>query len=223
MAMSEKSVKCAFRALLSHVVIYILCRMNGDFRPRKRSRTPRDRKSAEPEELWWEAALSQDLMANGLPTFKHSSSFSLEDDMRIPALPGPITSKNVKRKKRKRPPENSTPRSLLGYINNNIRTLKRVRRTHDKFLALNLGSEEGGTGPNGQPLIEPPEAPPLGAEDEVDVQVDDRPWRTRGTGVVVEAEEADECMHWIGTKILEHSGFQSACSWIVFVNRSGLP
>ncbi|KLO15147.1 hypothetical protein SCHPADRAFT_939009 [Schizopora paradoxa] len=184
--------------------------MNGDFRPRKRSRTPRDIRSAEPEDLWWEATMSQDLLANGLPTFTHPSSFSLEGDMRIPAPPEPISSKNVKRRKRKRPPEeNSTPRSLLGYINNNIRTLKRVRRTHDKFLALNLASEDGATGPNGQPLMEPPEAPPLGVEDEVDVQVDDRPWRSRGTDVVVEGEEADECMHWIGTKILEHSGFQS--------------
>ena len=154
--------------------------------------------------------MSQDLMANGLPTFKHPSSFSLEDDIRIPALPGPITSKDVKRKKRKRPPENSTPRSLLGYLNNNISTLKRIRRTHDKFLALNLGSEEGTAGPNTQPLIEPLDAPPLDAEDHIDALVDDRPWRTRGTGVVVDAEEGDQCMHWIGMKILEHSGFQSA-------------
>jgi transcriptional activator SPT7 len=95
-------------------------------------------------------------------------------------------------------------------MNSNIKTLKRVRRTHAKFAALNLNTEEGGMGD------EPPEVGEDGVIDEV---IDERPWRARYTGlrqvegrVEVEACEknADECLKWMNRKVLEHVGFQGA-------------
>ena len=104
------------------------------------------------------------------------------------------------------------------HINNNIRTLKRVRRTHDKFLALNLNSEDG-SGPN-----LPPELPePVDADDDIDVQVDERPWRTRGTGLEVGEQDANDCLHWMGSKVLEHVGFQGSFTTLLSgVTRTGL-
>ena len=48
-------------------------------------------------------------------------------------------------------------------------------------------------------------------EDEAttDVQVDERPWRTRGTGLEIGQEDASACLNWAGHKIIEHAGFQS--------------
>ncbi|KAG1844929.1 hypothetical protein DFJ58DRAFT_907203 [Suillus subalutaceus] len=91
------------------------------------------------------------------------------------------------------------PNTLLSLMNTNIKTLKRVRRTHAKFAALNLNTEEG----------------------MVDEVIDERPWRARYAGLrqvkgPVELEvgekNADECLKWMNRKVLEHEGFQGASS-----------
>lgn len=120
-------------------------------------------------------------------------------------LPPPVSKKESKKRKRTEP--DGTPHSLLDHINNNVRTIKRVRKTHDKFLSLNLGAEEGGSAGNTAGFAEPPV--PTATDDSADVKIDERPWRSRGTGLEVGREDSDECLHWMGGKILEHAGFQS--------------
>ncbi|KAI5116535.1 hypothetical protein M0805_009046 [Coniferiporia weirii] len=172
---------------------------NGDARPRKKART-RLRTDVDPVELWWEATTSTTLMANGLPTLAYTSSSACEAPQHVvPPVP-----KSIRRKKKKRPPEQQQ-KSLLGIINNNINALRRVRRTHAKFAALNTSSDEG----PGSGTVELPEPIADEADADVEVTVDDRLWRSRGTGLEVGERDADECLHWMGTKVLEHSGFQS--------------
>lgn len=176
--------------------------VNGDSRPWKRQRV-RSRSDAEPVELWWEAATTSSLMANGLPELKYRS-FAAAEGIES-SIPPPTHIEPMRKRKRKRPPEKQVPRSLLSLINNNIRTIRRVRRTHDKFLALNLSADDG----TGQAMLEPPE-PVMDERDiDVDVVLDERPWRSRGTGVEIGERDADDCLHWMGTKVLEHAGFQS--------------
>jgi len=86
-------------------------------------------------------------------------------------------------------------------MNNNLRTMRRVRRTHAKFAALNVNAnnEEGDWSST---------APATLGEEEVDDVVDDRPWRARTAGIEVGEETAADCIHWMGEKVLEHAGFQ---------------
>lgn len=98
-------------------------------------------------------------------------------------------------------------------MNSNIKTLKRVRRTHAKFAALNLNAEDGG----GVDLDEPPET---AEDDPVDEFVDERPWKTLvglkcgdiESGVELGGERAVHCLRWMNGKVLEHAGFQGECS-----------
>lgn len=57
--------------------------------------------------------------------------------------------------------------------------------------------------------MEPPDLKPDMEEPEGEVEVDDLPWRSRGTGLDVGEQDADECLRWMGSKVLEHAGFQS--------------
>jgi len=94
-------------------------------------------------------------------------------------------------------------------MNSNIKTLKRVRRTHAKFAALNLNAEDGG----GADLDEPPET---AEDDPVDEFVDERPWKVvvglnggdTEDGVELGKEPAVHCLRWMNGKVLEHAGFQ---------------
>ncbi|OCB85846.1 hypothetical protein A7U60_g7200 [Sanghuangporus baumii] len=192
--------------------------VNGDVRPRKKARTRLRSLDAvvDPVDLWWEVSTSSTLMTNALPTLTYPSSATIES---LPPSP-PLPPKPTRKKKKKRPPERQQhepskfqPKSLLGLINNNIRSLRRVRQIHDKFLILNLNSEDsssnnGAAGPSG--TVEPPDPGLLTVDDpEKDIQVDDRPWRSRETGLDVGERDANDCLRWMGTKVLEHSGFQS--------------
>jgi transcriptional activator SPT7 len=95
-------------------------------------------------------------------------------------------------------------------MNTNIKTLKRVRRMHAKFTALNLNVEEGGMGD---------ELPDIGEEGRVDEVIDERPWRARyadlgqvkgSVELEVSEKNADECLKWMNRKVIEHKGFQGA-------------
>ncbi|KAH8110536.1 hypothetical protein DFH11DRAFT_1514277 [Phellopilus nigrolimitatus] len=182
--------------------------VNGDGRPRKRARTRLRAAEADPVDFWWEASTSSSLMANGLPTLTYTSSIACEQaHLPSPPQPAPAPAR-IRRRKKKRPPakqQQQQGKSLLDLISNNIRTLKRVRGVNDKFLALNLNSEDG-PGPG---TIEPLEPEAAEVLTEVDALVDDRPWRSRGTDLEIGVEDANDCLSWMSTKILEHSGFQS--------------
>jgi transcriptional activator SPT7 len=97
-------------------------------------------------------------------------------------------------------------------MSSNVKTLKRVRRTHVKFAALNLNAEDGG----GMGMDEPPET---AEEDPVDEFVDERPWKVRvglrdgdvESGIELGGERAADCLRWTNGKVLEHAGFQGEC------------
>lgn len=96
------------------------------------------------------------------------------------------------------------PDTLLFHMNNNIRTLRRIRTTHAKYSALSQSNEDG-TGGGGVPTPQPAE---IAVDEEVEEEIDERPWRPRGSGLDIGEEHADDCLHWMGTKVLEHVGFQ---------------
>ncbi|KAI0351962.1 hypothetical protein OH77DRAFT_1428987 [Trametes cingulata] len=173
-------------------------KLNGfsEDRPRKRARTqsPVDRDVVE---LWWDAMRSDEMIGNGLPTLVHASS-----EIPSPASPTTITDpprSSVRRKKKKK--QAGSPNTLLFHMNNNIRTLRRVRTTHAKYSSLIQSAEDnGGFAP-----------PPVSViAEELDDVVDERPWKPPAAGLDLGAENADDCLHWMGSKVLEHAGFQGS-------------
>lgn len=160
----------------------------------------------EPEdlmELWWETMELDALVANSCPQIGPSVS---EPPRMLSPVPSSelFAKKSDKPKTRKKAPPEQMNKSLFYLIRNNIRTMKRVRRTHDKFLAFNLASEEGSD------KAIPPEVPKPMAEEEgrVTMMATVRPWRPKVVGVEANSHEAEDCLHWLGPKILEHAGFQ---------------
>ncbi|KAF7308393.1 SAGA complex protein [Mycena chlorophos] len=205
-------------------------------RPRKRSR-----QEADPND-WWTAVGSDVLLANGLPHIPHSS-------YRPPPQPSLLASSKTRSKKGKG--KAAEEKTMLGRMNNNIRTMRRLRDTHARFAALGLGNTGGPAGPEdeqqqpqqAQPgIMPPPPLPPAPPPPIIPVEVplprnevDDRPWGTevglgltpkqwrkrrrkeKARGVAVEewdeeievgSENAEQCMQWMGSKLLEHAGFQ---------------
>ncbi|KAJ6579927.1 hypothetical protein DFH09DRAFT_979251 [Mycena vulgaris] len=169
-------------------------RWNGlDDRPRKRPR-----QDADPH-LWWAAVTSDALLANGLPTLPHAAS--------APAAPPPPPTRRRKRKKATTAvgADGNTgkgkekEKTLLGLMNGNIRTMRRLRHTHARFAALGLGAAAPADEfPEGAGAGMPAQLPPLppldgllaldedGAEDAVvgENEVDERAWGAQlGIGI----------------------------------------
>ena len=88
-------------------------------------------------------------------------------------------------------------------MNNNITTLRKVRNTHARLTALKESSEDNAGGGVPQQL-----GMQLAGPDEPESLMDDRPWRTEGSGIELGEQNADDCIHWMGNKVLEHVGFQ---------------
>ncbi|OBZ69870.1 hypothetical protein A0H81_10152, partial [Grifola frondosa] len=172
-------------------------KLNGsiDDRPRKRVRM---QPPAEKDvvDLWWDAMRSDELLGNGLPTLIHSSSEEMSSAAPLTAINDRPREAPRRRKKKKK--SVASPKTLLLHMNNNIRMLRRVRTTHAKFAALNQSLEESGGS------IQPQDLP----ADEVEDVLDERPWKPVGSGIEMGAENADGCLHWMGSKVLEHAGFQ---------------
>ncbi|KAI0800213.1 hypothetical protein C8Q74DRAFT_1363991 [Fomes fomentarius] len=170
-------------------------KLNGflEDRPRKRARM---QGSADKDvvELWWDAMRSDELVVNGVPSLVHTSS-----DVSAPSPPKPITDPPRQSNRRRKKKQVSSPNTLLYHMNNNIRTLRRVRTTHAKFSALNQSMEENGG------MAQPPV--PDAAEDLDDV-LDEQLWKPVGSGIEMGQENANECLRWMGGKVLEHAGFQ---------------
>lgn len=167
-------------------------------------------------ELWWDAVHSEDLIANGLPGIGRVSSLDIDSspnkkskNPRTPKiLKSAPKSKSPSKPKRRKKPSSAPVKSLLGLMNSNIRTMKRVRSTHAKFAALNQNqnNEDGGESP--EPIAA--ETIPEERED-ADLGVDERPWNPVGSGIEIGQVGADDCLGWMSGKVLEHAGFQGPC------------
>ncbi|KAJ7623356.1 hypothetical protein FB45DRAFT_797436 [Roridomyces roridus] len=211
-------------------------------RPRKRVRHDSD------PNLWWAAVHSDALLANGLPHIPYASSDPSPALHSSSTTPHPTSSR--KRRRINHPKDKDNPakdKTLLDRMNNNLRTMRRLRHTHGRFAALGIGVGMGGVQEDADlppvqamdtgvmsGLLAMPEDAMIG-EDEVGAavgtdEVDGRPWsdylatrrrRKRGKRRPVEAEvaeepeqveltaaSADDCMQWMGSKVLEHAGFQ---------------
>ncbi|KAG5735985.1 Programmed cell death protein 6 [Termitomyces sp. T112] len=212
-------------------------KLNGfaDHRPRKRTRfnsqyaVPLVFDKDDVSELWWSAVQSDTLLANGLPQlpFSSSTSSSAAVASTVPSSSSTsslATPRKIKAKRRKKQPaDNAPPKSLLTMMNNNIKTMKRLRHTHAKFAALNANNTSNGEDPEGGDSASfgasGPMAPLVVSGDDdrieaVDHKVDERPWRAtiKGKrnlrGIEIGEEAATDCMKWMGRKVLEHAGFQ---------------
>ncbi|KAK0447963.1 hypothetical protein EV421DRAFT_1900630 [Armillaria borealis] len=170
-------------------------KLNGQItRPRKRARVapqypiPLPSESDDITQMWWTAAQSDLLLPNGLP-----------------GVPQPRPPKSPRKKRRKQPePPRPNPKSLLTLMNNNIRTMRRVRHTHAKFSALGGTGTEDSDSSLGEPMIVPDEEAAV-------VDVDTRPWSLGKTGMRIEdigEKNSTDCLQWMSKKVLEHSGFQ---------------
>ncbi|KAJ7346467.1 hypothetical protein DFH08DRAFT_700766 [Mycena albidolilacea] len=195
---------------------------NGlDDRPRKRQRQD----NSDPH-LWWAAVHSDALLPNGLPAIAHRSSRPLPSSQSPAAAP-------LKRRRKRKKDKEAKEKTLLALMNNNIRTMRRLRHTHARFAALGLSAGAPATDEFDQGGMPPPPLPPLGLppaplqagllsmpelpereEDAVvgENEVDDRPWGIElddePPDIEVGAANADQCMRWMGSKVLEHAGFQ---------------
>ncbi|KAF5322499.1 hypothetical protein D9619_002195 [Psilocybe cf. subviscida] len=168
--------------------------LNGAERPRKRARfvsqvpTPLRDETDDLSQLWWGAVQSDALLGNGLPGIPFGLASSSRRSSSSPT-------KKVKKKSKAKaaqlalPPSN--PKALLSLMNNNIKTMRRVRHTHNKFAALNAATappedEDGAMAGDGGPSgggggagfsgggMSAPAA--YGEEDVVEDVIDERPW-----------------------------------------------
>ncbi|KAI0752833.1 hypothetical protein C8Q80DRAFT_1351282 [Daedaleopsis nitida] len=170
-------------------------KLNGflDDRPRKRARMQRSG-DQDVVELWWDAMCSDELIANGVPILSRTSSEAVASFSSTTITDPPREARRRRKKK-----QVSAPDTLLYHMNNNIRTLRRVRTTHAKYSALNQSLEEGGG------IAQPPIQD---VSEDLDDVIDERPWKPVGAGIDMGQQNANDCLHWMGSKVLEHAGFQ---------------
>ena len=179
----------------------------SDHRPRKRVRMA----DKDAVELWWDAMQSEAMLANGVPTLRYSQSDDTTDSTPSQAVNDPPRTPGARlRKKRRKTGTGQAQNTLLYYMNNNINALRRVRGTHARLTALKESLDDSAApGVPGAPPI-PQFNIPIPITEEPEPTVDERAWRISGSGVDIGAENADDCLHWMGGKVLEHAGFQGA-------------
>ena len=211
MAILVGSGNCAYNH--STLLHWLMHRSNGysEDRPRKRARV---QNAAEKSvvELWWDAMRADDMLTSGVPGLAYPTSSSSTPPSSSPAraINDPpreaqtlIQTPRRRRKKKKRDVV-SAPNTLLFHMNNNVRTLRRVRTTHAKFTALTQALEEAGGAGVAVPFVND-------IPDDADDVLDERPWRPVGRGIDMGEGHATECLQWMGGKVLEHAGFQGEC------------
>ena len=195
---------------------------NGE-RPRKRSRRSSSAGKRRAD-LWWEVMQCDQFVGNGYPTLQHSSSnpdgapsFSTVGQAQSQGL---STSRPRRKRRKKAPKEDShaANNTLLGLINKNITTMRHLRVTHSKFSSLkeskdaaNEENELALPGPSaafGGPL-EPLDFSGGPILTNLEPLSNINPWsRQLDEDCDVGPREAEKCLHWMGEKVLEHSGFQ---------------
>jgi transcriptional activator SPT7 len=95
-------------------------------------------------------------------------------------------------------------------MNNNIGTMKRVRRTHAKFADLNRNNNSNNEDEEKSPGPIDMSGETYGVGADADLIVDERPWKPLGSGVEMGEANAEACLGWMTGKVLEHAGFQGA-------------
>ena len=158
---------------------------------------------------------------NGYPTLQHSSS--------NPGGPPPFataqqqgasTSKPRRKRRKKAPKEDShaANNTLLGQINKNITTMRHLRVTHAKFSSLKESKEAANE--ESDLALPGPSATFGGPTEPLDFSggpiltnleplSNVNPWSRRlDDDCDIGPQEAENCLHWMGEKVLEHSGFQ---------------
>ncbi|KAK7691944.1 hypothetical protein QCA50_005349 [Cerrena zonata] len=180
-------------------------KLNGhDHRPRKRARIDVP-EQLDPMDLWWQSMRTDSMIGNGLPPIRYASSYDLPDEHK------PLSSLSTKarsisssspRKKKRKTKSTASKQSMLFHMNNNIRTLRKIRTTHAKYTWLKETTDSA----DGSTSFEMPTIPP----EEPEEPLDEQPWKPQGSGIDIGVEHADDCLHWMGTKVLEHAGFQAS-------------
>lgn len=160
----------------------------------------------DPSELWWKAVETDALLPAGLPCVPFqppplsSSAPSTPTKKALKARnKGSVKGKGKAAKKEKR--------TLLALMNGNIIAMRRLRRTHAKFAALDESNKDESGGDE-----EMRKAAAEGMmEDMPEIKVDGRSWRKKvglKKGVEVGEAQSEDCLKWMGQKVLEHVGFQ---------------
>lgn len=195
----------------------------GAERPRKRSRRSSSSAGKRRVDLWWEAMQCDQLIGNGYPTLRHPSSnpenpppFATAGQTQTQTM---LKSKSRRKRRKKVPEEDShaANKTLLGLMNKNITTMRRLRVTHSKFSSLKESkeatNEEGGLALPGTSAAfgGPPE--PLDFSGPILTNLEPlsnyNPWSQRlDEDDDFGPREAESCLHWAGEKVLEHAGFQ---------------
>ncbi|KAJ7776048.1 hypothetical protein DFH07DRAFT_74082 [Mycena maculata] len=166
--------------------------MDVDGRPRKRIRHLDAGSPGDPN-LWWGAVRSDALLPNGLPPIAYPASSP--SSSATPVSHPPVRKRRRKKKELLEKDEEKEGKTLLGRMNSNIRTMRRLRHTHARFAALGIGigregeDGDGAGGVDGGGIKVQPLDPgvmagmlsmPEQAEEEEAVvgenEVDERPW-----------------------------------------------
>ncbi|KAF5387200.1 hypothetical protein D9757_006885 [Collybiopsis confluens] len=169
-------------------------------------------------QLWWTTVQSDSLLPNGLPEIPIASSSSSPHPFFKLPIPDSIPGVTKKKKRRKKLPDSyrpeDKPKALLTMMNNNIRTIKRVRHTNARFAALGLSKDIGeGDGDNETtgPVFSAPASAGVGLaggdamdiEEVTDDRVDERPWKVptrrgrRLSGIEIGNKNADDSSSFI--------------------------
>ena len=102
-------------------------------------------------------------------------------------------------------------------MNTNLTTMRHLRVTHSKFSNLKeskeVTNEESGLALPGPSAFGGPPEPPDFSGGPILTNLEPlsnvNPWSRRSEeGYDVSPQEAENCLHWMGEKVLEHSGFQ---------------
>ena len=163
-------------------------------------------------------------IGNGYPALRHSSSNPDGPPPFATTVQPPtqgLSRSKPRRKRRKKAPKEEThaaTKTLLGLMNKNITTMRHLRVTHSKFSSLKESkettNEEGGLalpGPSAS-FAGPPE--PLDFSGgpiltNLEPLSNFNPWSGQiDEGADIGPREAENCLHWVGEKLLEHAGFQ---------------
>ncbi|KAI0343585.1 hypothetical protein BDW22DRAFT_1356046 [Trametopsis cervina] len=182
-------------------------KLNGhsDARPRKRARMGSVEKDA--TELWWDAMQSDTMIGNALPILRYASSEEPSSSNPPTSISDPPRRTVVRtgKKRKKRGPGPEAEKTLLFHMNSNIRTFRRIQTAHAKLAMLKettAADESQQSGDHRPMLILPP------ALNDIEDTVDDRPWRSPGSGLELGEENANDCLQWMSSKVLQHVGFQ---------------
>ena len=163
-------------------------------------------------------------IGNGYPALQQSSSnpdcpppFATVGQGQTQTLP---TWKPRRKRRKKAPKEDfhAANKTLLGLINKNLTTMRHLRVTHSKFSNLKESkeatNEESGLALPGPSATfgGPPEPPDFSGGPiltNLEPLSNINPWSRRSEeDYDVGPQEAENCLHWMGEKVLEHSGFQ---------------